>query len=675
MNEEIIVQPGDLVEFIEQKRVLTALCLSTRNHRSKLLTETSRLMTLSSPRFIHVTPRAIDISVDRKQQIEGLRSIASVRRSLENNVDLQDVWNKIPSRGTVESPGTLLEHAGIPFPESSQSDRESAFLRKVISTRCYFKLVQQRVYVFTEDEVLQALQKQKERDQEKLAVKQLAEWIRLTVSKAMQSETQCKSVDPNLKSRLIDALIADAAGLTDQPDKQWLKKIIKQTSLIPQKTSFQLLVELKHFSPDENLNLYKYGFPTHFSDEAEQELSCLPSVSPDAHRRDLTDLDCFTIDGSNTTDMDDALSIEQLTNSELRIGVHITDVSSLIHTDSMLDYEARERGLTLYLPDRTWHMFPDRFAEDLASLRESTNRPCISTFIHVDNTNKVISKEVISSIIHIRKRMTYDDVDQQINEPRFTALLKLAQKLRDDRISNGAVIMPRPEVNIDATQPGKMVFRKRQRQSPSQLIVSELMILSNGIAAELAAESGLPFPFRTQPRPTDPIPQNNNAFNPHIAYTQRRMMPRAETAISVKPHFSLGLNAYTNITSPLRRYFDVLAQRQLKAVLGLDEPYSRENLYILMKELEISVSKASAVTTHSRRYWFLKYLRALKGKTLDAIVLDRFPNRYQIWLEKFCMDADLPLVFGRKLLPEQRVKVVVEQVLPRDDVLKLRLLS
>jgi len=252
-------------------------------------------------------------------------------------------------------------------------------------------------------------------------------------------------------------------------------------------------------------------------------------------------------------------------------------------------------------------------------------------------------------------------------------MLAFARQLRRRRIESGAIIMPRPEITVDASDPRRIVIRKRQRQADSQLIISEFMILANRLAAERVAREKLPFPYRTQSAPKDMVPRSDDEFNPYVSYCQRRIMPRAENSLDPRPHYSLGLDAYTNITSPLRRYFDVLAQRQLRAALGVDEPYSRDQLDTLLKELEPGISRAQYVSHHRTRYWLLKYLAAFKGKTVKAIVLDRFPNRYQIWLESLCMDADLPLAFGHTLVPEQRIDVIIEQVHPREDLLKLRL--
>ncbi|MCD4652864.1 RNB domain-containing ribonuclease [bacterium] len=668
MSQFNLLQAGDVIEFIEQKKMLSSVCLSTRKSRAQILTENSRAMTLAPSRFIHITSGKLDSTISRKSLIEKLRIISANRHKISLEINLSDLWKIIDIKGQQIAISDLASQINNENPETSPDDLEAALIRTIFRTKCFFKINESSVYIFSEKEVAETEKLLQKQEQENQIIYDLAHWLDQHVNSRMISP-------PKHYQRLITALEAETVSLKEQPDKVWLKKVLGKMQSTPKQSSFQLLVKIGHFSPDENLHIIRSKYPRYFSNETIEELNYLinPLSATEKARIDLRNLDCYTVDGATTKDMDDALSFTVLSDGRFQIGIHITDVSAWIQPGSFLDEEARDRGQTLYLPDKTWHMFPEEFSEQTASLKEGLVLPALSTLITVSSSFEVEETNLVCSTIKIAERLTYDQVDQRIQEPNFKILLNFAKSLRRERINNGAIIMPRPEVSIDALDSHKLIFRKRLRQSNSQLIISELMILANKIAADKASESGLPFPYRTQQTPTDPIPRSDKEFNPYISYCQRRMMPRAENSLDPKSHFSLGLPVYTNVTSPLRRYFDVLAQRQLKAIMGYEEPYSRSELDHLMCELETSTSRSMTITHHRNRYWLLKYLSTFLGKSISAIILDRFSNRYQVWLEDLCIDADLPLSFGRKLLPEQQIMVIIEKVTPQNEILKLRL--
>lgn len=668
MSLQYLPEPGDVIEFIEHGRMYAAVCLGSRKSRTHLLTETGRSIHLAAQRILHVSVQRLDVTISRREMIQTLRNISDQRRKRAEVLDPGTAWQASGDKGVTISVREAVSR--IPDADATSDDWCAAFIRAVFRGRSYFKLAGRQLYVFTEAEVAAARAKQEEATREKTIIENLSQWLDRRLAKGETAEPP-----PDDYERLIAALEADAAGAGEQPDKKWLSRILSHRPHPSGMSSFQILVHLGIFSSDENLHLIRSGYPRKFSKDALADLAVITESHDfkSSKRLDLTALECMTIDGPVTRDMDDAISWHPTGHGTIELGVHITDISAWIPPGSSLDEEALERGQTLYLPEKTWHMFPDSFSENTASLRQSEIRPVISTRVLLNSDLEIENVSFTPSLIRVRQRLTYDDLDARIDSEPFKSMLELARHLRHQRIESGAIIMPRPELTIDATDPRRIVIRKRGRQADSQLIVSECMILANRLAAEKVAAEGLPFPFRAQTAPKDSVPRSDNEFNPYVSYCQRRMMPRAENSLTPRPHFSLGLDAYTNVTSPLRRYFDVLAQRQLRAAMHLDEPYSREQLEDLLHELEQNMSRAQFIAHNRTRYWMLKYLAAFKGKTIKAMVLDRFQNRYQIWLENLCMDAELPLSFGHSLVPEQRIDVVIEQVSPRDNVLKLRL--
>ncbi len=214
---------------------------------------------------------------------------------------------------------------------------------------------------------------------------------------------------------------------------------MKQVQTGPGMTHFDVLVRLGEFQPDENLDILKLRYPVSFSQQAQAEFEQLQKSLPqsDCKRYDLTEIPCFTIDGPQTLDFDDALSYLRLPDGRQEIGVHITDVSFYIPPGSFLDEESRERGQTLYLPQKTWHMFPSAFAESLASLQCGCVRPVISIQIVFSSRLDIESVSIRPSDIRVARRLTYDQVDSEIQSEPYASLLQIANQLRQSRSEMG----------------------------------------------------------------------------------------------------------------------------------------------------------------------------------------------------------------------------------------------
>ncbi len=665
MRENANMQPGDIVEFFEQKRILIGMCLSVKMSKLNIITDTSRTMNLPMSRVLHHTPKGIPNDTPRGDIIHKLREIGKLRQEVADSINLGELWTLL------DAPGTRLplkDFAELVFPLPISANQEAGLVRAISMERIHFDYENECVIILGQEAVESALHRLDVAEAREREKNRLVEWVELTLAGQTPSEP------PGLHA-FLDGLKLMAADLPDQPDKVKIRDILKRITNFSTDDAFELLVKLKIFHIDENLEFIRNGFPTSFSPNTLADLKHASCITLSTSRKDLRHIQTFTIDGALTRDMDDALSVEFQEDGTVRIGIHITDVAVFVPHGSSLDLEARERAQTLYLPEKTYHMFPEELAEQLASLRVGEDRFAISTLVDFNAENEMLSYRITPSVIHVHQRMTYDDVDERISEPVFQYLYGAALKLRQLRVISGAIIMPRPELELRVNEQNQIIIKRRDRETTSQVIVSEFMILANRLAAETADMEHIPFPFRWQEAPEDPVPICSDHFDPYIAYCQRRMMTRALKSSEPKPHFSLGLTHYTTLTSPLRRYFDLIAQRQIKSVFKLEEAYTREELEDILVEIDANFARSSHIISQRNRYWILKYMMTRQGQTMDAMVLDRFPHRYQIWLHEYCMDADIPITFGKQLHPEQMIRVIVEKVKPRENLLKLRLVE
>ena len=661
---------GDIVEFFEQKRILTGACMEVKSRKLEVLIETSRHMNLSSNRVIHRTISGISPQLANPEIIRFLRELGLERENIRKTIDLKELWQIVDNPGSEITLKDLSELSYDPQMHGANFvNYEAALNRAIFLDKVYFVIKSNYIQIQTPENIdiaLEKLNKLKAREQEK---ELLAVWLKA------KSRKQEISPPPGYL-RLLKALKQMAAGTQDQPDRIWAKEILQESGTGNPDNVLNLLIKMGLIDPDENLEITKHSLRSDHSEQClteVEELKHNQDLFHDPNRIDLQHLAAFTIDSEETRDMDDALSIRRLDDGTVEVGVHITDVAAFVNPGSFLDDEAREQTQTLYLPDKIIPMFPTEFSENIASLQAHEPRLAISTIIRFAPDHSLLDYAINASIIKVHHRYSYDYIDSIISNPELDLMLQIASNLRQIRIDQGAMIIPRPELLIRVDEQKNITLINRERETSSQIIVSEFMILANRLAAETAVSCGIPFPFRFQDAPAEKPPTSPKVFDPYIAYCQRRLMNRAGTSIQQRHHYSLGLSAYTNVTSPLRRYFDLIAQRQLKAAIGLEEPYDDDELRNIIYEIDSASAKAIAVSNERHRYWLLKYLSKKQGQILSAVVLDKFPRRFQIWLNDYYINADIPIPFGINLTPNQKINVILERTQPREKNLVLRL--
>ena len=282
----------------------------------------------------------------------------------------------------------------------------------------------------------------------------------------------------------------------------------------PWDVAFQLLVQLGIWQPDEELCLLRYHIPTRFSDEALQAASDLPAFSftatdASAQFEDLTALETLTIDDVDTNEIDDALSVTEQDGNVL-IGIHIADAGYYACPHSLLDKSALARGTTIYLPSGKFPMLPPVISEDKASLIAGEDRPALSFFVRIDEAGDLHPERITRSIIRVTHRLTYDEADAALGEgstaayrPALQRLAELAQKRREQRIAQGAIIIDGDEIKVKVTD-GVVTTTRLSTDSSSRGLVSECMIMANETAARYCHDNNLPALYIGQPPPDDP---------------------------------------------------------------------------------------------------------------------------------------------------------------------------
>jgi exoribonuclease-2 len=441
--------------------------------------------------------------------------------------------------------------------------------------------------------------------------------------------------------------------------------------------AFQLLVDLGQWTVHENLSLRRSQTPTHFSTKVlDVAQSCLnsPPPDPDTNRLDLTHLKVYTIDDESTQEIDDGLSLEYLEDGRERLWVHIADPTRLLSPGDELDLEARRRSTTLYLPTGMIPMFPPELATGPMSLVQGRICYALSFGIILDETGGVREYTIHPSSIKPTYRLTYEDVDEMLHldlrtEPEISAISQWAKRRQTWRLSQGAISISMPEAIIKVHEDDITI--DVMEDSPSRHLVAEMMILAGEVAARYGQTHSLALPFRHQPQPELPSDEELILLpaGPVRACAIRRCMPRSEMSITPARHASLGLDTYTQVTSPIRRYTDLLAHFQLKAHLRGDPlPFSTDQMQELVMSVSAAVKEATSVERQTQRYWGLEYLRRHTNEVWQALVLRWLredDNLGLILLEE--LGLELPWRFPRSVALGERLEIKVSYADPRKD--------
>jgi len=452
------------------------------------------------------------------------------------------------------------------------------------------------------------------------------------------------------------------------------KAILAQAGIDSVDSLFRILMEIGVFDKDENIDLYRYDIPLDFHDtvmKSAAELIASKSLeSSNDQRKDLTALPVMTIDGQATLDYDDAISIIDH-GDYYQLGVHIVDVGHYIKKGGVVDQEALARASSIYMPDLKIPMLPPGMAEDLCSLKAGELRPAISVMVHLSRSYEIIDYQIFASLIRVKHQLSYYDVNLVAEESwDIITLCDIAEKFRQRRLDNGAVQITLPDIHVWIDENGEAVVSKINRESPGRMLVSEIMIMANWLMARFLSENKAPAIYRSQIGPKERLYKGNEGTL-FQNFMQRRYLSRFVLNSNSEHHAGLGLNAYVTATSPIRKYFDLATQRQLRAMLGLEEAYTEEEIDHIIQLLEKPMGDVQRIQSNRSRYWLLKYLEKRIGQKEEAIVLLRRRNNYQILLNQYMLECDLPLSSGIELKPEDLIQVTIQHVDARKGVVSV----
>lgn len=414
--------------------------------------------------------------------------------------------------------------------------------------------------------------------------------------------------------------------------------------------------------------LAEYDLPYRFEQEVEQaacDISAVISEEEIAQRRDFRDVTTFTVDPADAKDFDDALSIRRRDDGMWEIGVHIADVTHYVRPGSIIDCEARERGTSVYLVDRTVPMLPERLCNELCSLRPNEQSLCFSAVFTLNDDAEVLDEWFGRTVIYSDRRFTYAEAQARIETgvgdyaEEIGVLNNLAQQMRARRFKQGAISFERAEFKFILDQNGKPLGVYTKEQQEANQMIEEFMLLANRRVAEFCScrvEGGKRSPrsmvYRVHEEPNeeklsrfrDFISRFGYVFKPNkgrsVAKAMNKLMAevkgRAEenavSALAVRSmakafyttdnvgHYGLAFKYYTHFTSPIRRYPDMMVHRLLARYLAGGKSADRQSLESqasYASEREVIASEAERA---SIKYKMVEFMQDKVGQMFKGHV-------------------------------------------------------
>lgn len=653
------MESGHVIEYIDRQRILCAVILEVKNQKLRILTENNREVSLAPARLSHCSRTRLDPGVGRNRMVELLKDLASRRDALMRQVDIRELWEVL---NTEQEWIDLPTMTAFCFGGELNSDHESAVLRAFFGNRLYFKFNHDAFFPHSEAQVARLVRQQQDEDRRARVIQDAGDWLKLVAQGDGSGDPPAPATgapDPSVVLR------SYAIFGKESPHQDLGKAICQRAEIDSADRLFDVLVKAGVFDRHVNTDLVREGVPLEFPAEvlhaAEQAVRAPSAIADERLRRDLTSLELMTIDGQATLDFDDALSLEDR-GDHARLGIHIVDVAHFVRKADSIDREALRRASSIYMPDRKIPMLPPSMAEGLCSLRAGELRPAVSTLVMLSPANQILSYEVVPSLIRVRHQRTYYDVNLTSEaDPVILRLRAIAEQFRQMRLDQRAVQITLPDVNVWLGENGEVNVSRVNRESPARLLVSELMIMGNWLMARFLRDHAMPGIFRAQPDPKERLYLREEG-SLYQNWMQRRLLSRFVLDTAAGWHSGLGLDAYVTATSPIRKYYDLITQRQIRAVLGLEAPYTAEEIDRLLQLLEQPMGAVSRVQHNRQLYWLLRHLETRVGAREEAIVLTRRRNSYQVLLTAYMLECDLPLTAGLNLKPETVIEVTIQNV-------------
>lgn len=635
--------PGCVVEYLEGNAVQIAFVMEEAGGRLRLFLPNRRETRLTAARILPWPGPLHPATCGKDEMARLLEGHRARREAAAAAAPVMEAWNLAQGELTAAPARWFAEL----FASAPDSDEVAAWGRALLACKSHFRFQPPDFQVFDAGTVERRLNEQKARDEREALVAGGAAFLRLLWdvackkrprpapptgqdSQAGDTPWPAPEVAERLKSLLRARMIDPEAQAGRQEDEALWRLLAKGLPDVPH-LPLQLLMAWGEVPPHHNFWLDRAGYAA--GDDWWRphagEVAALAATgrgeTPACAALPVCELPFISIDSATTRDVDDAFHVEERADGGWNVTVALACPACGWPFGSALDKAVLHRATSIYLPEGDCHMLPEQLGTDAFSLRAGETRPAFCVRVGVDSQGIPGACELFAARVTLAANLAYPDAQAVLAGPVDAAHnpaaahagqlrlgLALARSRQAARIRAGAVVMDRPDPVLGLRGEGEdiTVSLEPAPDAPdAQMLVAELMILASAALADWGAANGVPLLHRTQdvavPREYAGVwsePQD-------LTRILRALIP-STLEVQARPHAALALPRYAPVTSPLRRYPDLLNEAQAMHMLATGQPrWNADELAALLESLSPALEAAGQVQRFRPRYWKLLYFR------------------------------------------------------------------
>lgn len=377
-------------------------------------------------------------------------------------------------------------------------------------------------------------------------------------------------------------------------------------------SAYKLLLDVGYW--DEFYNPYLYRYKAELKNNPAEFVY---NSDSDSDRVDLTHLTAYAIDDEGSNDPDDAISWDSDRN---KMWVHIADPSSSISFGDEVDLEARARGSNLYVPEKIVSMLPQQATEELGlGLRDIS--PALSVGFTVSEQGSIQDVEIYFSKIKVT-RHSYEFAEKHIQDLELGNIVAYAKYFTQKRLSQKAVELDFPEIKISLDEEKNVKLTDLPRLN-SRTLIRNTMLMAGVAVGQFCIENDIIVPFSTQPEHDLEQEYLENLNSIADMFATRKKLQRGKYSTTPAMHAGMGLDTYVQVTSPLRRYLDLLVHYQLRNFLSQETLLQADEVDNIIAQVDIPIRTNRQTERFSNSHWKLVYLLQNPSLEFEATVIEK----------------------------------------------------